>query len=142
MEDKDKGGRPTKYTQELAERICQRLAAGTSLRNICKAEDMPSISTVCLWVIQNRREGEAAPFSEQYARARQAQAMQMADEIVDISDESVGHDMSGVMAYRLKVDTRKWYLSKVLPKVYGEKLTLAGDEESPLNISIAIKPEK
>jgi hypothetical protein len=30
------------------------------------------------------------------------------------------------------IDTRKWLLSKMLPKVYGDHLTVAGDSDQPL----------
>ena len=105
--------RPSTYTPEIADEICSRLIAGESLRRICKDDHLPAVSTVCLWVVDNR-EG----FSEQYARARQAQGTMMADQIAEIADTGSGD----VSRDRLRGDTRKWYLSKVLPKLYGDKV--------------------
>lgn len=105
--------RPSSYTKEIADEICQRLVDGESLRSICKDDHLPAVSTVCLWIVDNR-EG----FSEQYARARQAQGTMMADDIAHIADSGSGD----VARDRLRVDTRKWYLSKVLPKLYGDKV--------------------
>lgn len=117
-------GRPSVYSPELAEEICARLASGEGLRKICESEDMPNASTVHLWVLQDR-EG----FSKQYAQARAIQAEVMFDEILEISDESrkdiLGDDKSDnarVQAHKLRVDTRKWYMSKVMPKKYGDKI--------------------
>lgn len=125
-------GNQTEYTKEKADSICKRIASGESLSSICKDEGMPAKSTVCTWVL-DKREG----FDEQYANARRLQAELLADEIIDIADDSTNDYMvrqskSGedyetanpevIGRSRLRVDTRKWYLSKVLPKVYGEKI--------------------
>lgn len=124
-------GRPSTYTPEIAIEICTRIAAGESLRSICKSDHLPVVSTVMLWAVEDR-EG----FSEHYAKSRRLQAELLADEIFDIADDSTNDYMlrqskSGeeyesvnpevIGRSRLRVDTRKWYLSKVLPKVYGDK---------------------
>ena len=123
-------GRPTSFTQELANEICRRLADGLTLREVCRAEGMPSESTVRAWALEDR-EG----FSTQYARAREIGYQSMADELVEIADdgsndwmerngeEAVGYQVNGehVQRSRLRLDTRKWLLSKALPKVYGDK---------------------
>lgn len=120
-------GRPSVYTDELASEICSRIAAGESLRSICRGDEMPVMSTVMLWLV----DGKHSHFSEQYATARQIQAETLADEIFDIADDAsndwmerhgkdgdAGYQINGehVQRSRLRVDTRKWYLSKVLPR--------------------------
>ena len=120
-------GRPTLYTPEIAEEICERLAAGESLLAICRDEHMPAESTVRDWALADR-EG----FSAKYAHARLLQAHRMADEIVDMSDDK----NTETNRSRLQVDTRKWILSKVLPKIYGEKLTVGGDPDNPVEIKV------
>jgi hypothetical protein len=121
------------FSQELADRICSELAEGKSLRAVCAQVGMPVPATVLNWA-------EAHPeFGEQYARARERGYQLLADEIVDIADtpvlgvetkikpdgtrETTEGDMLGHR--RLQVDTRKWMLSKMLPKIYGDKLDLA-----------------
>ena len=128
-------GRPSSYTEAKAEAICERLASGHSLREICRAEDMPHISTVFRWMEAN--EG----FRERYARAREAQAHNMADELLEIADDARNDWMDRakedgtvdtvlnsehVQRSRLRVDSRKWLLSKMLPKVYGDKVQTEG----------------
>lgn len=129
-------GRPSIYTEELAFKICSRLAEGLSLRVICLDEDMPNASTVHEWVLTDR-EG----FAKQYARAREIQAENMFDEILEIADDGENDYMTitkGNETYnvedrevtnrsRLRVDSRKWYLSKVLPKKFGDKVDVTSD---------------
>lgn len=124
-------GRPSEYTAEIAVRICEGLAEGRSLRDVCFDDDMPAESTVRLWALEDR-EG----FSAQYARAREIGYHAMADDLVDIADNGMndwmerrGEEDAGWVANgehiqrsRLRVDARKWMLSKVLPKIYGEKI--------------------
>ena len=102
---------------------------------------MPAISTVMLWVLN----GDHQEFSEQYARARASQAEIMFEEILDISDDGSNDYMiitKGDEDYnvenrevtnrsKLRVDTRKWYLSKVLPKKFGDKRDLTSDGKAP-----------
>lgn len=110
-------GRPSKFSQDLAEKICEQIAHGKSLRAICAEDDMPSTSTVCKWLNENQ------DFSEQYARARGRQADHYFEEIVEIAD-SVEADSAAVAKARLQVDARKWAASKLAPKKYGEKTEL------------------
>ena len=106
--------RPSEFSGEIADLICERLVGGQSLRSICAADDMPNCSTVFRWLAAN--EG----FREQYAHAREAQADALFDESLDISDDKSGD----VQRDRLRVDTRKWMAGKLKPKKYGDKLDL------------------
>lgn len=106
-------GRPSDFSQGLADAICERIADGESLRTICSAVDMPNNATVFRWLAANR------DFSDQYARAREDQAESLADEIVKIADEAEDANVA-----RLRVEARKWVASKLKPKRYGEKLEL------------------
>ena len=123
------------FSADIADQICKRIAAGESLRSICKTKGFPKPSTVCDWVIYNH-EG----FSEQYTHARQVQAELIADELFTITDDE-SRDVSGELEIpnsvatqrdRLRVDTRKWYLSKVLPKIYGDKVEHTGPGGGPI----------
>jgi hypothetical protein len=137
-------GRPSVYTPEIADEICERLAAGESLVAICQADHMPPESTVRGWAIDDR-EG----FAAKYARARQSQALRWAEEILAIADDGTNDvtvdedgnprtDHDAIQRSRLRVDTRKWLLSKVLPKVYGEKVAVAHTDPdgNPLRIVV------
>jgi hypothetical protein len=124
-------GRPSLYSEELAEDICCRIAGGESLRSICRDELMPEMRTVLRWRLNNEA------FSQQYAQAREIQAESFYDELIDIADDSANDwitifDKDGnekripndqlVNRSRLRVDTRKWAMSKILVKRYGTKV--------------------
>ena len=120
------------FSEEIADKICERLANAESLRKICLSDDMPSQTTVFRWLADERY----ASFRERYARAREAQADTLFDECLDIADDGTNDYMSGkdgedekyngdaVQRSKLRVDTRKWMASKLAPKKYGEKLEL------------------
>ena len=124
-------GRPSDFSQELADRICAELALGKSLRSVCKSDDTPEISTIFRWL----REKEE--FSKQYAKAKEESADALLEETMDIADDgsndwmetndpdNPGYRINGesIQRSRLRVDTRKWAMSKLKPKKYGEKLT-------------------
>jgi hypothetical protein len=136
-------GRPSSYTVEKGDEICRRMASGQSLREVCRADDMPSLPTVLRWA-------ESFPsFREQYVRAREALLEHWAEEIVEISDDGSNDwqtrqdaegnetkvlDHEHIQRSRLRVDTRKWLLSKLAPRKYGEKLSaeLTGPDGKPL----------
>lgn len=104
------------YTPELAARICERIAAGESVKSIGRSADMPSDWTVRNWALNDYK-----GFASQYARATLIRMHVLADEIMDIADNASAEE---VQAARLRVDTRKWLMSKIAPKVYGDKLDL------------------
>jgi len=105
-------GRPSIYTDELAARICERRSAGESVRRICRDDDMPSTTTVMRWL------GDNPEFRVQYARACEIDAETEFDALQDIADEATPQD---VQVAKLRIDTRKWVLSKRNPKKYGER---------------------
>lgn len=116
-------------SQEVADRICELIAEGRSLRSILKDDGMPASSTVFKALTLEKQ------FAEQYARAREAQADALFDEILDIADESSNDtyvdangiektDQEVVARSRIRIDARKWMAGKLRPKVYGDKLDL------------------
>ena len=138
-----KMGRPTIFSQQLADTICSRIAEGESLREICKDDDMPERVTIYRWL-------QADPdFCNHYTRAREDQADTLADEIMAIADETPDLnpilDKHGALieiqlhsAYlqwqKQRIDARKWTAMKLKPKKYGDRQILAGDSEAPLEV--------
>lgn len=139
-------GKNSSYTPEIAAEICDRLAAGESLRAICKDHHMPAESSVRHWAIT-----DVNGFAAQYAHARDIGLDAIADELIEISDdgsndwmdsndpENPGYRFNGEAAARsrLRLDARKWYLSKLAPKRYGEKtsMELTGADGGPVQLS-------
>jgi hypothetical protein len=120
-----KPGRPASFTAELATEICRRLAVGGTLRAVCRDRGMPPESTVREWALADR-DG----FAAQYARAREIGYQAMADELPEIADDGRNDSAENVARSRLRVDTRKWLLSKALPKVFGDALQVTGKIDS------------
>ena len=107
-----------------------------------QTSSMPSSSTVYRWLLDESFKA----FWEQYEKARNIQAEQLFEEILDIADDGtndfyernvgsstiVAPDSEHIQRSRLRVDTRKWFLSKVLPKKFGDKMDLTTkDKELP-----------
>lgn len=151
------GGRPSKYTQKLADEICALLAEGRSLRTICLADNMPDKRSVFRWLRTNDE------FCHQYARAKEESADALTEDMLDISDNSVNDYLitladairekpssewteedikvlaikaapEQIQRSRLRVDTRKWIASKLKPKKYGEssQIALTGKDGGPI----------
>lgn len=133
-------GRPSEFTSDLADRICERLADGESLRKICCDEAMPCQTTIYRWLKANDE------FRQQYVYGRELQADTLFDEILDIADdarndwmEREGEGNEGwlqngeaLRRSQLRIDARKWMAGKLRAKVYGDKTLLGSDPENPL----------
>ena len=128
-------GAPSTYTPELAAAICEHIAAGKSLRTIAALDGMPAQSTIMVWL-----DGKHPDFTEQYARAREAQADKLAEEILAIADDGRSDtyldaegnektDNEAIQRSKLRVDTRKWLASKMAPKKYGDKVAIGGADD-------------
>lgn len=120
-------GRPTTYSEEIVSKIIERMCEGESLRAICRDPDMPNMSTVILWKAKHEE------FSNQYEAAMISRAQHLFDELLEIADDNSRDkivDENGsertntevVGRSRLRVDARKWALSKMIPKLYGDKV--------------------
>lgn len=109
-----KPGQGCKYTRKAADAICKRLGEGESLASIARTKGMPARTTILNWV-SNDVDG----FADKYARARDAGLDVVADDVLRIADDVSGDSQRD----RLRVDARKWYLSKIAPKRYGDKVT-------------------
>ncbi|MFK3738962.1 terminase small subunit protein [Massilia sp. TN1-12] len=136
-------GRPSDFTVDMADRICERLAEGESLRSICRDDSMPNRATVFRWLAANKE------FSDQYAHACEARAEGMFEDMLDIADETTFDTVIGengdrantewISRSKLRVDTRKWMLARMQPKKYGDKITqeLTGADGGAIQVQSA-----
>lgn len=136
-------------TSEMLAAICERLLAGESLRSICRSEGFPPNSTVLFWCANDTE------WAKQYARAKQIGLEVLADEILDISDDGTndwmeshdprnpGYDANGehMQRSKLRVDTRKWLLSRLLPKKYGDKQAVEHSGGFSLSVATGVPDE-
>ena len=122
-----------KNKAELIGLVLSGMRGGLSAFKACEAAGL-SQSTFNLWV------NEDAELAAEYARAREDLIDRMANEVLELSDVDVGlqpdgkRDWAAVQKHKLQVDTRKWLLSKLAPKKFGDKLELTGDPDRPLAI--------
>jgi hypothetical protein len=117
-------GRPSDFSEALADQIVERLGDGESLRSICRGDDMPNKSTVFRWMAVN------SEFATKCAHAREALADVRFEDAWDIADKATPET---VQVARLKIDTIKWQTSKLAPKKYGERLELEHSGEINLD---------
>jgi len=125
-------GRPSTYTPELTDEICALISEGNSIRTIGEMDGMPVPSTIFKWL---RLHPE---FTEQYEKAKEESADALVAQMLDIASEmpmiyeadakgdmvATKLDSAGVARNRLRVDTIKWYASKLKAKKYGDKASV------------------
>jgi hypothetical protein len=123
-------GRPRlKFDQAIADRICEAIVQGKSLRRICAAKDMPSVTTCMKWL------REDAIFAQQYARAKEEQADGYADELIELANEATATNANAI---RVRADILKWVCSKLKPRRYGDRLDVRHEgQASGLTIVLA-----
>ncbi len=142
---KKKTGRPSKYTPEIAQKMCEMLSDGIPLREICRQEGFPEWRTVYDWMYRDDALGaNGVGLSAAIARAREVGQEAIAEQIwLDmlaeperILSEGGGRIDSGyVQLIKARADIGLKLLAKWNPKRYGDKITHAGDPEAPLQIN-------
>ena len=125
--------RPSDFTQELADRICEMLADGLKLAEICRHEDMPAASTIFRWLAMHPE------FERHYGMARRAYAHRLEDEIIEIADNvAADHPPTaegsarpasyvGIQRDKMRIEVRRWLIRRLAPRRYGKRDPYAGD---------------
>ncbi len=140
-------GRPTTYTEEIADYIVDKVASSAvGLKQMCiDDENMPDQSTVNLWRWKHPE------FSTRYQLAKQHQTYLMSEDCEEIAkDKYYIRDAQGEMkvdpgyiaSQRLMVDTKRWHASKLNPSVFGDKKAveqLQSDHEQTKSELMALK---
>ena len=126
--DQPKRGRPSDYSAEIADTICDRLAGGESLRAICADAGMPDRATVSRWLARYEE------FRDLYGFARECQAECLVDEILKIARDSSRDyvekrlpdgkvvrvvDHENIARARLRINALKWIAARMAPRKYG-----------------------
>jgi len=108
-------GTQVRYSEDIANRICDELIEGRSMRDICAAPGMPNRTTVLRWMDADEA------FAAKCARAREMQADYMDDLILDTANACTADT---AQADKVKISAYQWRASKLAPKKYGDKLDL------------------
>lgn len=116
----------SKYSENIADIICERMVDGQSMRTICQDPDMPDRATVLRWLHLHE------DFAAKYARARELQGDYYAEETIHIVDEEEDPNRG-----RVRMQARQWYAAKLAPKKYGDKqaVELSGNVAVTKNVS-------
>lgn len=145
-------GRPSAHSAEMVDEICAEIACSQmSLKQVCESDEkFPAYRTVFAWLAKDVR------FQQLYARAKELQAECIADGMLDIADDG-SNDWMERLAFnggtpsweingeainrsRLRIDTRKWLLSKLKPHKYGDKVSHEhGGSTDPDAVPIGVK---
>lgn len=136
--------RGREYSAALANIICEQIMLKRSLTSICSDPRMPNMKTVCRWLADPR----LADFREQYYYARRVAAELFVDEIFEIADDSSNDwkprysddgelidyvpDNEAIQRSRVRIDTRKWYAARMVPRIYGDKVDVNLDATGDL----------
>jgi hypothetical protein len=127
--------RPSEFTQEIADKLCEQITEGKSLRTICKADDMPSIATIFNW------HRSQSGFLEQYTRAKEEQADTLSEDIQEIAVKTLKGEYDP-QASRVAIDAYKWTASKLKPKKYGDKIDhTTNGKDLPTPILASLPPQ-
>jgi len=147
---KKPAGRPSSFTQELADEICDRVIVGEPVRQIALLDHMPAEGTIYRWLVN------IPSFQEQYTRAKEAQAERFAEELLEIADDGTNDwierenergrviktiDQEAINRSRLRVEARKWLMGKMKPKKYGDHIdvTSGGEKITEFTLSMGHK---
>ena len=133
-----KRGRPTEYTDKLAQEICTRIAAGESLRSICQDDHIPVKSTVLLWVVNDNH-----GFSDQYRVAREAAGHSHADEALDLRHRVLTGEIDA-QAAKVALDALKWGAERMAPKAHSPRVQQehSGPDGGPVKTETTLDPSK
>jgi len=145
----NKGGRPSLYSDELLERISERLSAGEPLAVICREDGMPSARTIRAWIVENAHVSAAiAHAREEGEEWLAAECLMIADTPLVGIEEKHELDKEGnliltetkkgdMLAHRkLQIETRLKLLAKWNPRKWGEKQEISGPDGTPFMVKI------
>lgn len=121
--------RPSKYTVELADEICERIATGESLRAICRDIGMPSRVTVLRWLNSDD------VFVAKCARARELGADALEEDMAEIENDTLSGKLDPAAA-RVVIASKQWRAAKHAPKKYGDKQTI--EHTGDVNIATSL----
>jgi hypothetical protein len=139
------------FSLELMTKFCERMCNGEAPTQICKDPTMPSYPTLMRWYTSDDPQYDA--FKVMYEESQKIMWFYHADQLIQISDDSSNDymdrynkftdenervlDPENVQRSRLRVDTRKFLLAKMLPKIFGEKMDISvgGRDGKPITVA-------
>lgn len=139
------------YDDKLATEFCERMCKGEAPTQICTDPRMPSYPTIIRWSLSDDPKYEV--FRVMYEESRKIMWLYHADQMLDVSDNSKNDymdrynkfteetervfDNENVQRSKLRIDTRRWLLSKMLPHIFGDKVdvSVGGRDGKPIALA-------
>ncbi len=111
------GRPPVVYSEKVSEVICDRVAAGETLRAICASDGMPTAVTFRKWALNKRELFEALQ------AARQLAADALFDEALDMGRELAREPGTAqrVRAFDVAMSQMRWSAGKLDPQRYSDR---------------------
>lgn len=141
-------GRPSSFTQEQADEICDRIMLGEPVRQIALLEHMPEERTIYRWLASNES------FRQQYTRAKEEQAERFAEELLEIVDDGTNdwierenertgqkymvQNTEAVGRSKLRYEARRWLMGKMKPKKYGDNIDVTSKGERIVEFTLSM----
>ena len=121
-----KAGRPTVYSERIAEHIIEQVSLGRTFTSICSDPNMPTVRTIQYWAAQK------PDFFAMLSRAREAGAEYLAgnlhDRMVDMVDRADSGDEKKlptkelIDSMRLYASHVQWFTARLNPRRYSERV--------------------
>lgn len=120
-------GRPTIFSEEIADEICERMVEGEDLVRICRDDHLPARSTIYKWMAEN------SVFRTRIACAREGLADFVASKIADLSEGTTDETAN---ADRVRLAALQWRAARLAPRRYSEKhiTEISGPDGAPVQI--------
>jgi len=116
--------RPTEFSQEIADRLCDRISSGDTIRDIVQDIDMPNKRTIRKWRAEN------SEFFSQYIAAFQDHGQLLIDQIKRHMDSLENGEIDPQVA-KILIDTKMKLAGRLYPEIYGDK-----SKEAPISYDI------
>lgn len=124
-------GRPSVYTDEIAEEICYRLADGEPLLSICRDEHLPHRATVLRWVVK-----AGHPFADRYFEAREAGGYADADDVSALMRQIRSGEVDEKQG-RVLLSGLTWLAERKAPRRHSPRQEVTGPEGAPVGVQVA-----
>lgn len=118
---------PTRYKPEIVQKMCDRIATGGLITQLCELKEFPTYTTFRRWK-------EAQPeIGENIARARAEQMDFYADEITQLNAQMNAKNWQFTNA---KIRNIQWMMGKLKAVLYGDRLAHTGADGGPVGLTV------
>jgi len=126
-------GRPSEYSEEEGQQICEWIQDGESLQKYCEVTNRKP-ATIYRWLMRDEK------FRAAYAHAMENRADTLVDQMLGIADGCLPTSMEAVKKAELQINTRKWCAERMRPSKWGLQQSVGPTQPITFNIGISREP--